>query len=289
MKKTLLILTIFCILFSIFPLYAAEEVVLIESESEWKYFVVDDAGFDAMDGDWMMPDYSENWELGTAPFGDRIIGSRGEEYGWSGEHHGIFLRHTFSLHSDTDLSDMHFYMRCFYDNTVHIYLNGVEIFADDNAGSDWVDDYEIFKLDNISEHLQNGQNILAVSVHDDVGGREFDLKLFATKEELDIDSDQPEHNDPVQKPTDDPSDNPTDESDKVPTDFGNSLPFTKSPVPSAPPAVTVYLTSETPPAPSPSYTAPIAMMSASLAVSMAMIVVAIIISHRRNRTDGDRQ
>ena len=285
MKKILYLLLSAIMLYGLCtPSFAAEDTVMIESESNWDYLVVDDKGFDEMDSDWMTLDYDAEWNYGTAPFGDRIIGDRAPSYGWVGENNGIFLRQEFKLRSATVMKDMHFYIRTFYDNTIHIYLNGVEIFANDNGGSsDWVDEYRVYKLEGVAEHLRLGKNVIAVSVHDNAGGREFDLSFFATNEEIEDSIESP----PNETPSDTPEDSPSEE---VPEDFGNQLPFTKAPANSAPPVVTVYVTAEpSKPAVAPSYVAPISMLASSLLIAVAMIVIALVISNRMTRSKGAKQ
>lgn len=283
-KLCFLLATVISMLSLSMPIFAAEDTVMIEMESNWDYTVVDDDGFATMDPDWMTLDYDADWSYGTAPFGDRIIPDRAEAYGWVGENDGIFLRQTFKLRSATVMKDMNFYIRTYYDNTVHIYLNGVEIFANDNGGSsDWVDDYVLYKLEGVAEHLRLGKNVLAVSVHDNAGGREFDLSFFATNEEIDDSTQPPVPDDPEDTPTDSPVDNPDDS----PADFGNTIPFTKVTAQTAPPIVTVYLTSEAPAAlANSSYIAPLTMMGASFLVAIGMIVSALLLSRRMNRSSG---
>lgn len=288
MKKRYLLLAIAIIMLSLpVSVFAAEDTVMIEMESNWDYLIVDDDGFAAMDSNWMTVDYDAKWNYGTAPFGDRIIPDRAEAYGWIGENDGIFLRQTFKLRSATVMKDMNFYIRTYYDNTIHIYLNGVEIFANDNDGSsDWVDDYVLYKLDGIAEHLQFGKNVLAVSVHDNAGGREFDLSFFATNEEIEDSTNAPIPDDP----SDNPSDQPTDDPNDTPADFGNTLPFTKVTAQTAPPVVTVYVSSKPATASTnPSYIAPLTMMGSSLLVAIGMIVTALLLSKRLNRSCGGDQ
>ena len=281
MKKfLLLLLTLSCLFLLPLPVSAAESIVLIDSESSWQYYVVDDKGFEEMDAHWMASDYVANWDYGTAPFGDRIVNGQAATYGWVGENDGIFLRKAFKINSNTNPNGMNFYIRTFYDNTIHIYLNGTEIFSHDNGGAnDWVDDYKLYKLDGIEDLLKNGKNVLAVSVHDNAGGREFDLSFFATTEELDDSTNAPS----LDNPSGDLSDQPED----LPADFGNTLPFTKVTVNTAPPVVTVYLPSEAPPpAPSPSYIAPLTMMGSSFLIAIGMIVTALLISRKHQRSNG---
>lgn len=269
------------------PISAAEDTVMIEQESEWSYTVTDNDGFDAMNPDWMFPDADPSWAIGTAPFGDRIDHSQAEKYGWVGENYGIFLRQTFKLRSATVMEGMHFYLRIFYDNTVHVYLNGTEIFAHDNGGSgDWVDDYVLIELDDVSSLLKKGSNLLAVSVHDNAGGRELDLSFFATVEPLeDAVVTPPDSTDQPDEPItgNDPDGDPTPDGTLEPEDFGSNLPFTNAPTENDSPIVTVYVTAEpvaTAPAPQVSYAAPLAMVGGALAIAVLMVVVALLVSRK---------
>ena len=272
------------------PVSAAEDTVMIDSESEWYFAVTDNEDFDAMDSDWMMPDYHAHWALGNAPFGDRINSSQAEQYGWQGDNYGLFLRQTFKLRSASVMKGMHFYLQIFYDNTIHIYLNGTEIFADDNGGSgDWVDEYVLIELDDVSSLLQKGENLLAVSVHDNAGGRELDLSFFATVEPI---------KEEVLPPPDDPDDLDTDEEPETdpdttlaPEDFGSGLPFTNTPMQNSSPIVTVYVTAEpvkAPPTEKISYTEPMLMVGGALAIAALMIVAALLISRRRGKAEDKR-
>lgn len=266
------------------PVYAAEDTVFIDTEEDWSFYVTDDEGFAAMDPTWKDPDYKDSWSVGSAPFGDRIDHSNAEQYGWQDYNHGLFLRKSFKLRSATVYHNMHFYLRIFYDNSVHVYLNGTEIFAHDNSGSqDWVDDYVLIELDDLSDLLLKGENILAVSVHDNAGGRELDLSFFATvdpvKDEVVTPPDQP----------DDPGTNETPQETTAPKDFGNGLPFTNSVSTTDSPIVTVYVTAEpvkAEPAPQISYTTPITMVAGALVIAILMVVFALLISRKNGKAGG---
>ncbi|MBQ8382497.1 MAG: hypothetical protein IJX47_04745 [Clostridia bacterium] len=287
--KLLLGLSIVALLLPLcLPVSAAEDTVLIEPGSEWAFSVTDNDGFDAMRSDWMTSDFDPDWQIGTAPFGDRLEPSQAEKYGWMGENYGIFLRHTFKLRSATVMENMHFYLRIYYDNSIHVYLNGTKIFVHDDGGSgDWVDDYVLIELDDVSSLLKKGANILAVSVHDNAGGREFDLSLFATVEPIEDET--------VAKPDDwsPPADPDTDnepDGTMAPEDFGSGLPFTNSPVETSSSIVTVYVTAEpvaATSAPKVSYTAPLTMVGSALAIAVLMVVTALLISRRNGKSGGN--
>lgn len=295
MKKLLLYGLFVCLLALPFStsVSAAEDTILIESESEWEYVVVDDEGFDAMDPDWMTRSFKSDWSVGTAPFGDRISHDQAAKYGWVGEDDGIFLRKTFELDSVSDIDGLHFYLNIFYDNSVHVYLNGTEIFAHDNGGqSDWVDEQKLIKLEDIAKLLVKGDNVLAASVHDNIGGREFDLSFFASEEEYEEAVAPPEPDDPDdQTKPDEPKETNDPAVTKAPEEFGSGLPFTNAPVKTDSPIVTVYVTADpiaAVPAQKVSYIAPLAMVGGAFAVAVLMVIVALLVSRKPRRSGGEK-
>ncbi len=289
MKRVLLIVLSICavLLTLSLPVYAIEDTVFIDTEAEWSFYVTDDEGFAAMDPAWKDLGYKGAWSVGSAPFGDLIEPSKAEEYGWQDPNNALFLRKSFKLRSATIYENMHFYLRIFYDNTVHVYLNGTEIFAHDNGGSsDWTNGFVLFELENVSDLMQKGENVLAVSVHDNAGRRELDLSFFATTKALEEDVVTPPDNPDAPE---DPNDPPPPHTDAT-VDFGNALPFTKSPAADAPPVVTVYVTAPpvaAEPAPAVSYTAPLAMVGSAALLAILMVVVALLVSRgkKENRSE----
>lgn len=283
MKRFLLLFFALLVLLTAAPLpsFAAEDTVFVETGATWAYFVTDDQGFDTIDSDWNTLDFAEAWAVGSAPFGDRIQPGQAQQYGWTGDMDAIFLRTTFKLRSATVLSGLHFYLRAYYDNSVHVYLNGTEIFAHDNGGSsDWTDGYVLVELDSIPDLLRKGSNLLAVSVHDNAGGREFDLSFFATVNPIDESSIPSEPNEP--NVTDKPIESMS------PEDFGSSIPFVQATEQTVPPLVTVYVTADpaaaaTVTAP-PSYAVSIALVGCAAGIAILLVVVAYLISRRSERS-----
>ena len=170
-QRILIFFTALVLLITLFPaaLAAEDDALLIESgKTRWHYYVTDQNGYAGMDADWYTEGYDvSSWKRGVSPFGDRLPG--GTDSGWSGENHAIFLVTTFTLETLFENSDLVFEM--FYDNTAKIYLNGRLIFQENG----WNDKRETFVFS--SEYLQLGKNTVAVSLLDDVGGREFDLSV----------------------------------------------------------------------------------------------------------------
>ena len=200
-----------------------EEITLLaESEAEWKYQVkeviyssndyigteVDEfEAFKATDPDWYKADYDDSeWEVEAAPFGDRIGGSNNA--GYSQNNHGLFVRSTFELTQEQldalDKGETYVYAYTWYDNTFHLYINGIEVYSHDDSdmfvegtdgtqsgAHDWTDEYTTIELDvddineindtdysKISDILVAGTNVIACSLKDAWGGRCFDLGLY---------------------------------------------------------------------------------------------------------------
>lgn len=290
MKKLLVFCILFCLSVGMLqsPVYAAEDTVFVAMSSKWSYYVTDTDGFHDMDKDWTTAALDGDWSIGSAPFGDRIDHSNAEKSGWTGEDHAIFARQSFTLKSATAFKNLHFYLSAYYDNTIHVYLNGTEIFAHDNAGSsDWVDDYVTIELKDAGKLLQKGENILAVSVLNNTGGRELDLSLFATVEPI-SEGTVP----PLDRPDDSVEPNePKPPQTTAPVDAGSKLPFANSTIVTDAPIVTVYVTAEAvkmPPAPTVSYLVPMATVGGALGVSALMIIAALLISRRHRKSGGTK-
>lgn len=281
---------VFLSVFSL-PVFGAEERILIDAESAWKYVAMDTASFVEMDSEWMTKAYDCDWETGNAPFGDRIDSDNAARSGWVDDLHGLYLRQTFRVEDLSELEDMHIYLHTYYDNTVYMYLNGECVFFHDgnvHSGNDWTDDYVLYEVEGIFDYLQEGENLFAVSVLDDIGGREFDLSLFASEEQLDpaplpVKRSEEETDPPVNDKEDDLP--VTEDPDDIGNDFGSALPFTKAPQTTAAPVVTAYLTSDDPDT-SPAendWIAPLSLVGASLLIAIGMVITAFLIAGHRGK------
>ena len=160
-----------------------EKVELVALGSEWRYYVTTRDRYDRMNGrGWMNVGYNDStWDSHSAPLGDRLT-SAASEIGWTGNNHTLFVRQTFDFDKSQLKENSSFFFNIYYDNTIYVYLNGNLIYSDDTAvtgKNDWTDSYVTIKLDDISEYLVNGKNLIAVSINDSAGGRELDLSLYA--------------------------------------------------------------------------------------------------------------
>ncbi len=197
-----------------------DKVILATGEAEYKYVVAevtwtstdyftrDNDGFGTFvteNPNWFAKDFdASSWETAIGSLGDRTNGRTegGSPYGWSGNNHGIFIRTSFTL-TQEDIDDIKtegnaLYLDCFYDNTLHLYINGTEVVQHDESTlfqegvsgqstgcHDWVEDYDAIFLDSsderyvydgdITDLLVVGENVIAASLLDCWGGREFDV------------------------------------------------------------------------------------------------------------------
>ncbi|MBQ7363988.1 MAG: hypothetical protein IJW46_00115, partial [Clostridia bacterium] len=154
------------------------------SQTLWQYTTVTTEGFAAMDPLWKSEDFNRSsWKTGKGPFGDRIQNKNAALSGWQDEYHGIFLVTSFAVEDLTEALSHSYYLEMFYDNNVTVYLNGTRIYQNER----WSTGYETIVV-SLKNSLKAGENLLAVSLLDDAGAREFDLSLFMTEEQLSPDT-----------------------------------------------------------------------------------------------------
>jgi Periplasmic protein TonB, links inner and outer membranes len=116
------------------------------------------------------------WPTGKSPM------SSGAE-GWTGENHGLMLYTTFTVDSVADVKNCdEFNLYGDYDNAIHVWLNGVEIYTDDGeaVNQDW--QYGInasLDKDLVLSTLKDGENYMIVTVKDAWGGREWNCGFRA--------------------------------------------------------------------------------------------------------------
>ena len=170
------------------------------------------AAFVAANPKWNTVDYDDSeWDSHDDP------GQLDANVGYDGINHGLFVRAKFDLTDDQynkiKNGDAGVYLFAKYDNTFHVYVNGVQIFADDGSwqfqvgkeGSsiagfkaDWYDGaYKVIPVAydasyengeeiqgdlTAADILHAGTNVVACSLKDAWGGRLFDADLFYTTE-----------------------------------------------------------------------------------------------------------
>lgn len=137
----------------------------------WRYLMT---GKDEVlpDG-WQQPDYDDgSWETGLAPFGDR----NNDKTKWNSEKL-LWLRREFTVDDLEALKQADFSANIWYDDNVHIYLNGNEVYSDGG----WIDAYSAISLAADASMLRQGKNVIAVSLGNSgsYGGSEFDMSFYA--------------------------------------------------------------------------------------------------------------
>ncbi|MGM9637851.1 MAG: hypothetical protein ACI3YK_07715 [Eubacteriales bacterium] len=150
-------------------------VTLFSKGSEWTYTTssADSYGFGTA-GDWTSADFdTTGWLTGKTPFGNRVVGqttdwaTKGNNYLWA--------RKTFTVDDLSDLgASFGLYMNVFYDDDFYVFLNGHLIFS--NPGK-WNDAYEDIKTTGAA-YVKQGENVIAICLHQHDGGYEFDMSLY---------------------------------------------------------------------------------------------------------------
>ncbi len=142
-----------------------------EATDEMAQFIADNPNF--------MTDTAllSTWETASGPFGDIM-----EDIGWTGSAHGLILYKTFTVENlEEVLTCDNFVWDCAYDNAIHTYLNGVEVYVDDGECviQDWNEGEWILDKTQLSELLVEGENYFVVTIKDAWGGRNFDAGFHA--------------------------------------------------------------------------------------------------------------
>ena len=128
------------------------------------------------------PDYmsdtatASSWPTGRAPM------SSGAE-GWTGSNHGLFVYKSFTVDNLDEIKtadEFNFFGD--YDNAIHVFLNGVEIYVDDGecVTQDWQSGINVvLDKDLILSTLKEGENYLFATVKDAWGGRDWNCGFRA--------------------------------------------------------------------------------------------------------------
>lgn len=101
---------------------------------------------------------------------------------WAGSTHGLICYKTFTVDNlEEALSCDRLIWDANYDNAIHVYLNGTEIYTDDGECSvqDWQNGQFTLDADLMAQTLKEGENYIVVTIKDAWGGREFDAGLLA--------------------------------------------------------------------------------------------------------------
>jgi len=157
--------------------------------SQWEY--IQGPSFEKImkDGWTTGEDDSTKWKTAQAPFGDRNIDGINWKTDWSQDtRKAIILRRTFTVDDVSKFAGSPLSTKITYDDSITIYLNGEKVFSDGG----WVDTYVELNLSNdASSVLKNGENVIAVSLINTAGGRQFDMSLFSFEKPEDQEAFEP--------------------------------------------------------------------------------------------------
>ncbi len=148
------------------------ETEIFPVQSEWYYRIKNSNS--PMSG-WNKKNFAGIWSKGKAGFGNRHgDGGAVVNTEWSGQKPWLFVRKKFNIDDLSKLESASLRLNIFYDDTPTIYLNGNVVFTDDG----WVDGYTAITLDKkYTEYLNEGENVIAVSLNQHTGGCYFDMGL----------------------------------------------------------------------------------------------------------------
>ncbi len=146
--------------------------------SEWKYYTASSEKYSRTSaGSWTKTGFNDSsWKSGKTPFGNRLQ-NQTTDWTYDGKTY-LWARKTFTVNKLSDLGEnFAIYLNTYYDDTCYIYINGVQVLAD----TQWTDEYVKIRVSVPSGTIKEGENVIAVSLHQHEGGYEFDLGLYAVE------------------------------------------------------------------------------------------------------------
>ena len=149
---------------------------IVKAEEYWKYSV----GNSTISQDWNTNNFNDqSWLLGQGGFG---YGDNDDNTIISSNNISVFLRKTFNIQDLNDIS--HLLLHADYDDGFIAYLNGTEIMRSNNFNtffpsfntitnnnheavlySGGIPEYKLLSFDDVSNLLVQGNNLLAIQVH----------------------------------------------------------------------------------------------------------------------------
>ncbi len=153
-----------------YPLPTYKEIVPTSEQTAqtWKYT------FTAPPADWSKKTFDDGaWQSGAAGFGTEIPSKPRIGTAWTTP--DIWLRRTFQLGNLTAEQIGQLVLRDLHDEDIEVYINGVRAYA---TGG-YIGEYEYKPLTPEAKKalLPNGENTLAVHVHQTVGGQYVDVGI----------------------------------------------------------------------------------------------------------------
>ena len=120
--------------------------------------------------------------LSSWPTAEGAFGNIMNDIGWTGSVHGLILYKSFTIDNlEEALSADRLVWDCAYDNAIHTYHNGVEVYTDDGecVNPDWNEGEWVLDAAQMAEVLKEGENYFVVTIKDAWGGRNFDAGFNA--------------------------------------------------------------------------------------------------------------
>jgi outer membrane protein assembly factor BamB len=144
---------------------------IIEKGADWKYL----AGDHPSRG-WMQPDFNDNeWEAAPAGFGYRDDDINTTLKNMWNRYSVVYLRKSFNLTEPDKIAELGLVVK--YDDAFIAYLNGQEILRvgvrsgsgrrASSIGKHEADNWEYFRIDNHTNFLRAGTNVLAIEGHNE--------------------------------------------------------------------------------------------------------------------------
>lgn len=122
---------------------------------------------------WQDPGFKpQGWGKGKGAFGSSEM--QHVRTPWSGDNTDIYIRRTFSLDDQTDLSK-DLYLVYSHDDVFELYLNGHQVVS---TGETWKNGVSLKLTNEMKKLLHKGQNVLAAHCHNSTGGAYVDFGLY---------------------------------------------------------------------------------------------------------------
>jgi hypothetical protein len=136
-----------------------------ESASEWQYTT------EKPNDGWEKTDFdATSWRKGPSGFGTNEQNTRART-GWRTPE--IWLRKSFELSADDVEHTESMALEVYHDEDCVVYINGVKVL--ETTG--FITDYRRFPVDNATEAIKAGTNVIAVSCKQTGGGQHIDVGL----------------------------------------------------------------------------------------------------------------
>lgn len=156
---------------------APTKSMIFDAGAEWKYQLgsMENGNAPAAPAGWPTS-IASTMQTGTAPMKDEWTTSDNPADGTQANAY-IWLAKEFTVDDIDDYKDVPLMTDMYYDDDIRVYVNGTEVYN----YSRWNTGMTAYKLlEDASELLVEGKNVIAVSLHQHHGGWDFDMRLYTT-------------------------------------------------------------------------------------------------------------